>query len=45
MSKLPDTLLNLVDPDANKQYEDAMDKYLEKILDLTNTNNKENETD
>ena len=39
MSKLPDTLLNLVDPDAKKQYEDAMDKYLEKILDLTNNNN------
>ena len=39
MSKLPDTLLNLIDPDAKKQYEDAMDKYLEKILDLTNNNN------
>ena len=32
MSKLPDTLLNMVDPDAKKQYEDNKDTFIEDTL-------------
>ena len=41
MSKLPDTLLNMVDPDAKKQYEKARDNFITAIVDIFNNDDRD----
>ena len=41
MSKLPDTLLNMVEPNAKKQYEKARDNFITATVDIFNNDDRD----